>query len=231
MLEAPGDNARVQPSLWLAGPSAAARFDPARQSFEDRRRWSRMSGAAPRLDWTVSRALLAHVGRNETARSLSHAGGYAALALAPPGTRVGVDVEVADPRRDCVRLSRFAFAPAEADAVAALEGAPRRAHFYSLWTLKEACIKAFGLTLLEGLRRCVFTLEKDRWQAAVPAAIEWDGWLFQPAPELYLAVVCQPPAGGWRQMEWPEPPTGAWPLLARVRQSSMTASQTERQTR
>lgn len=188
-----------------------------------------MTGAALRLDWKVSRALLAHVGANDAARSLSHARGHAALALVPPGTRVGVDIEVADARRDCLRLARFAFAPVEAEAIAALDDAARRAHFYALWTLKEACIKAFGLTLLDGLRRCVFTSGKAGWQGHVPTAAPWGACLFRPDSELFLAVVSQPPMDGWQQVEWPVPCVRAWPLVARVSQSSVTSSQTERQ--
>ena len=64
--------------LWLASSEAAARFDPAQQSFEDRRRWARGVALQRSSEWAVSRALLAHAAHAERSRSLSHAGGFAA---------------------------------------------------------------------------------------------------------------------------------------------------------
>ncbi|MGH8310306.1 MAG: 4'-phosphopantetheinyl transferase family protein, partial [Steroidobacteraceae bacterium] len=115
--------------LWLALPEAAERFDPAAQSFEDRRRWSRMAADRSRADWAVSRALLAHAAGAGSARSLSHSGGFAALALAPTDARIGVDLEHADERRDCMRLARFAFSAREAAQMEALPGSLQAERF------------------------------------------------------------------------------------------------------
>jgi phosphopantetheinyl transferase len=161
--------------------------------------------------------LLAHVGPTAGTRSLSHAHGFAALALAPEGSRVGVDIEHLDPRRDCLRLARFAFAPVEAAQIEAIEDRARPERFYALWTLKEACIKALGLSLLEGLRRCIFTVTDGEWRGELPASIPWKAHLYRPRPTLYLAVVVTPGANEWSQYEWPDGAAPTWPLLAALK--------------
>lgn len=207
---------RGSSQLWLALPEAAERFDPAAQSFEDSRRWSRMADHRSRADWMVSRALLAHAAGVGSARSLGHSGGFAALALAPADGRIGIDVERADERRDCMRLARFSFAPEEVAQMEPLNDDLRRDRFYVLWTLKEACIKALGLTLLVGLRRCVFTIEHGRWHARLATAGSWEARVYRPRPTLYLAAMTLPPAADWTQHEWPEPAQAQWPLIARI---------------
>jgi 4'-phosphopantetheinyl transferase len=212
-----GGSPRAAPwQLWLATPEAAERFDPAAQSFEDKRRFSRMSPDAARAEWATSRALLAHVAPVDLARSLSHSRDFAALALAPAGFRIGIDVEQVDARRNCIQLARFAFAPVEAAQMEALDVTARRERFYILWTLKEACIKTFGLRLLVGLRRCVFTFDGGRWQAQLPIAGRWEGLIYRPRPTLYLAATFGPSPAAWTQTEWPQPAAASWPLIARV---------------
>ncbi|MGQ0835034.1 MAG: 4'-phosphopantetheinyl transferase family protein [Gammaproteobacteria bacterium] len=207
---------RGSSQLWLALPEAAERFDPAAQSFEDSRRWSRMADHRSRADWMVSRALLAHAAGVGSARSLGHSGGFAALALAPADARIGVDLEHADERRDCMRLARFAFSVREAAQMQALPGSLQDERFHVLWTLKEACIKALGLTLLDGLKRCVFGCDAGLWRGEIPTRESWEARVYRPRPALYLGVVAAP-ALEWTQHEWPEPASAAWPLMAAVR--------------
>ncbi len=198
--------------LWLAGPDAAARFDPDAQSFEDRRRWERAQLSPRGSDWAVSRALLAQAVPGERARSLSHSGGFAALAVGPAGSRLGVDLERVDPRRDPRRLARFAFDAREAEQLEALSGAARNERFYALWTLKEAAIKALGLTLLQGLRRCVFLEQSGGWSVHLPIATRiLSMQVFRPGPNLYLgALVIGEPAVRWRELEWPTASAAPW---------------------
>jgi phosphopantetheinyl transferase len=62
---------------------------------------ARLRRAARRQEFAVSRALRAHVrhgARQLVGESLSHSGGYAALALTDPTLRVGVDLERHRPR-------------------------------------------------------------------------------------------------------------------------------------
>jgi hypothetical protein len=201
--------------LWLASPDAAVRFDSQAQSFEDRRRWARGLPAQRSSAWAVSRALLAHVDPGDRARSLSHAGGFAALAVGPAGSRIGVDLEHVDPRRDPLRLARFAFDAREAAQLEALRGAARTERFYVLWILKEAAIKALGLTLLKGLRHCVFLKDGDGWRVRLPLAMPAVAvQLFRPRPDLYLgALIVGQKSVRWRELEWPSGPEGAWEQL------------------
>ena len=96
-------------TLWLAGPKAADRFDPAAQSGPDQQRWRQIRSERRRLDWMVSRALLARAALSPGhAVSLSHSSGHAAVAVAPPGVKLGVDLEFTRPR-DLASLARLAF--------------------------------------------------------------------------------------------------------------------------
>ncbi|WP_240468143.1 4'-phosphopantetheinyl transferase family protein [Streptomyces dangxiongensis] len=77
--------------------------------------------------------------------SLSHSGELALLALAP--RPVGVDVELSRAGLDTMRLATRFF-PAEECAWVARDG--HRA-FARLWTRKEACVKAAGGRLTQGM--------------------------------------------------------------------------------
>jgi phosphopantetheinyl transferase len=114
-----------------------------------------------------------------------------------------------------MRIARFAFAPEEVAQLEALSPEPRTERFYTLWTLKEACIKAFGVTLFEGLRGCVFTLEADEWRANLPTAGDWSAEVYRPRTSLLMAVISVPRTARWVSAEWPGTRT-SWSSLARV---------------
>ena len=79
--------------------------------------------------------------------SVAHAGEHVVVALAR-GPRIGVDVErIRD--IDVDELARATFAPAEADALAALPAAERIPAFFSLWTRKESIVKALGIGITD----------------------------------------------------------------------------------
>ncbi len=77
--------------------------------------------------------------------SLAHSGDVvvAATAAGP----VGIDVEACRPDVDALELARLTMSPAEIAALADLGGADRVSLFYRLWVLKEAVLKAAGLSL------------------------------------------------------------------------------------
>ncbi|MGU3464886.1 4'-phosphopantetheinyl transferase family protein [Methylobacterium sp. C33D] len=90
--------------------------------------------------------------------NLSHSGARALIGLAR-GAAIGVDVEAVRPIADALRIAAAHFA---ADEVAALARAPRsevERRFFSLWTRKEAVVKALGSGL---------TLPLDRFSVSVP---------------------------------------------------------------
>ncbi|MBN6053818.1 4'-phosphopantetheinyl transferase superfamily protein, partial [Nonomuraea sp. RK-328] len=84
--------------------------------------------------------------------NLSHSGDWALVAVAAPGTRVGVDVERIRADLDHVELARRMYQPEEAERVRerGLE------EYFRLWTAKEAYVKATGAGLA-GLRGCLVT--------------------------------------------------------------------------
>lgn len=204
-------------ALWLGLPGAREHFDPASLSDADAAHMTARRGQQRRADFEVSRALLAFVEAGSATYSLSHSAEHAALLVAPTHCEVGVDLEINRPR-DVIRLARFAFDEREAQAVESAGAATRAQLFYTLWTLKEAFAKALRLDLVDALRGCVFWKEGDEWRGRVPTSATWSAAVFQPRPEIFLAVACI----GERallplpQWEWPPKRRAEWPLIAAV---------------
>ena len=85
--------------------------------------------------------------------NMSHSGDVMLLAFARSG-RVGVDVErwserLGDPEQ--ARIAQSVFSAGEQAALAQLPEGHRRAAFYSVWTRKEAYLKATGAGIARGL--------------------------------------------------------------------------------
>ncbi len=78
--------------------------------------------------------------------NVSHSGRHGLIAIAPRG-RIGVDVEERKARRDMDDDIRLLFAPGERAGLASVEGSRKAYLFYSLWTMKEALVKAAGVGL------------------------------------------------------------------------------------
>jgi hypothetical protein len=129
--------------VWFAAPAAAATFDATTLEAGEQQAWNALRTDRRRRDWAVSRVLSGSVTVPDSAcRSLSHSHAHAALAGGPAGGAVGVDLEWMA-TRDFAGMAQIGFSPAEAAYIAMIgEPARRRAVFYELWTLKEACTKA-----------------------------------------------------------------------------------------
>ncbi|TLU70852.1 4'-phosphopantetheinyl transferase superfamily protein [Lichenicoccus roseus] len=124
----------------LATPRLQARAIAARGGM--RQALGRHLGAAPAslrfVTTSFGKPLLAGGGIQF---NLSHSGGLALLGISEHG-RIGVDVEQAAQ----VPLELLAMlAPAEAAAIALLDGLDQAAAFFDCWTRKEAFAKATGL--------------------------------------------------------------------------------------
>jgi 4'-phosphopantetheinyl transferase len=103
----------------------------------------------------------------------SHSGNVALLAVGrgPAGFAVGIDVETVRPRARALELSRRFFAAAETDVLTGLPEDERLPAFLTLWTAKEAVLKAHGGGLSYGLHRVSFSLHGE---GAIPATFEGD---------------------------------------------------------
>ena len=203
---------------WLATPDAAGHLDVARLAADDTARWREIRTARRRRDWASSRALLAAVPTTgPCGRSMSHSHGYAALVLAEPALRVGIDVEAVIPR-DFLRLAEIAYSASEARHLAMLDPAQLAGRFYEFWTLKEAFAKALGLSLAEALTQCRCVDDAGNVVPSMPTAQPWRATVFAPRPDLRLAVACVADSAGQLRVriqanEWPAPAPSRWPVV------------------
>ncbi len=203
--------------LWLATPDAAQHFDPAQLTDEERDRMAHLRREARREEFAVSRALRAHARRvapSPIGESMSHSGGYAALAQAPL-LRLGVDMELHRGRRSLEAASTV-FTKSEMRALEAAP-APEREHlFYAIWTVKEALAKVLQLPLMEALRACEVLVDGPQWEVRAPMTGAGGVVLYQPRADLTLAVAwigAKLPIETW---DWPPQRPASWPLIAAI---------------
>lgn len=123
--------------------------------------------------------------------NLSHSSDLIVVAVSA-GAGVGVDVEDARRRSAPLAVADRFFSLDEQRQLRAAGNGSVDHHFYRLWTLKEAYLKARGCGLNHRLRECTFDLgqDTDRLQFHGPDDEAWAFWQFQLADRFLLAV-CQ----------------------------------------
>lgn len=89
--------------------------------------------------------------------NLSHSGKTLVLAVNYAGA-IGADVETRSTRRDALGIARRYFHPSEAASLASLPAAEQRDAFLTLWTLKEAALKAIGQGICDGMHYPCFDI-------------------------------------------------------------------------
>ncbi|MCA2220999.1 4'-phosphopantetheinyl transferase family protein [Nonomuraea aurantiaca] len=104
-------------------------------------------------------------GRGAPDFNLSHSEEWALVAVAPPGSRVGVDVERIREDLDCLAMAGSMYQPEEVDRLREAGPSGLRAGYFRLWTAKEAYVKAVGVGLA-GLRN-VLVREESTTHGAV----------------------------------------------------------------
>ena len=127
--------------------------------------------------------------------NLSHTHGLVACAVA--SADVGIDVQSVDRKVDDRVARRFFSAREAADLRRCRSAALRATHFFDLWTLKEAYIKAIGRGLSHPLDTIVFTIGDDDAITFTPPpevdAASWSFRLFAPTDRHRLAVAVRAP--------------------------------------
>lgn len=93
--------------------------------------------------------------------NLSHTDGLIACAVTIHRD-VGVDVEPVGRSTDVLDIAPRVFSPRELDDLRRLEPDRQRERFFTLWTLKEAYIKARGMGLSLPLDKFTFTVAEDQ---------------------------------------------------------------------
>jgi 4'-phosphopantetheinyl transferase len=126
--------------------------------------------------------------------NLSHSEELALLGVTLD-REIGVDVEWIRPMNDMDRLARTQFAPEEWEEFQLIPEARRAEAFFSGWTRKEACIKAWGKGLSQNLKNFVVNFDPDQPAKIVSrreelsAIGEWSICALTPAPGYCGAVV------------------------------------------
>ena len=137
--------------------------------------------------------------------NLSHTRG-AAACLVTDGIDAGVDVENIERSLDVQGLADRRFAAAEASELEACPADGKQKHFFGLWTLKEAYLKACGHGITRPLRSVVFSLAGGAGLGArldsplEDRAENWQFGLFELTSSVLIAVALGRGAGADRRI-------------------------------
>ncbi len=98
--------------------------------------------------------------------NLSHSHNVAVLAVAPD-VELGVDIEYRLRKVRTLPIARSYFSTTEIALLESLTEIEANKQFFSLWTLKEAYLKALGSGLAGSLKSCRFLLNAQRTSIAI----------------------------------------------------------------
>jgi 4'-phosphopantetheinyl transferase len=148
---------------------------------------------------------LKHPPRSALHFNASHSGDYAAFALTRAGD-VGVDIERVHedmPRSD--EIARRYFAPGEQRQLFALPESERARAFFTLWTRKEAFVKARGTGLFSGLDQFEVALNEPRVLSVMGAdtgSLNWSMVALPPVADYAGAIVVRASSCATRFFQW-----------------------------
>jgi 4'-phosphopantetheinyl transferase len=150
-------------------------------------------GVAPgeldlRTDVTGKPMLVGPTGRGRHF-SVSRSASCCLVAVSERGP-VGVDIEDVTPLADLVEITQHYFAPDEAAEILRRTGSARTEAFFRCWVQKEAYLKARGVGLRHGLKKCSVAVQG---RAGLRSAMDDDAraWLLAPlcpGPDLVGAL-------------------------------------------
>lgn len=127
--------------------------------------------------------------------SVSHTGaaeaGIAAVAVSEQ-TPVGVDVQQIDHAIDWRRVAERRLPAREWAMLSAMPAKEGRLLFFTLWAIKEACVKMEDGKLMPYLRGVELDFSKDKLELAAPTpgGARGIGIYYQYRPEFELAIAC-----------------------------------------
>ena len=101
----------------------------------------------------------------------SHSGEWVVLAFTA-GQAVGIDIQKRRDNHDMLAIARKMFHSDEVQVLEEAQEEDRLALFHTIWTRKEAVVKAIGSGIYSGTNRfSVLPLEQEGWQS-----VQQDGW-------------------------------------------------------
>jgi 4'-phosphopantetheinyl transferase len=128
--------------------------------------------------------------------NVSHSASLVAMAVTRAGL-VGVDVERLDERAAPLALATRYFTPGEARQLASFPATDQQQHFYRLWTLKEAWLKATGRGVAEGLAGISFEFDAaghvDKVAMRSGDIGRWQFWQGRPSEQHLVAIAASNP--------------------------------------
>jgi 4'-phosphopantetheinyl transferase len=160
-------------------------------------RFSRATWGKPRLDPRAG------TGSDRLEFSVSHSGALALYAVAE-GRRLGVDVERIVPvTANDERLSRSWLSEEELAEMASLDASALTRRFFSLWTRKEAYLKARGEGFSIAPDRVRISGDSIEAEFEPEAARRWSLRELEAAPGYAAALAVE--GHDWRLSEWEYP--------------------------
>ncbi|MBI1890861.1 MAG: 4'-phosphopantetheinyl transferase superfamily protein [Burkholderiales bacterium] len=109
--------------------------------------------------------------------NLSHTKGLVACVISLD-RECGIDVETIRPMRDMQGVAQTVFSPSEIAWLNSHAEADLPRKFFSLWTLKEAYIKAIGLGFSAPVPKISFDMTALRLEIGYPATHDRASWFF-----------------------------------------------------
>jgi len=140
--------------------------------------------------------------------NLSHSENLAMIAVAR-GIEMGIDVEFVRPIPDARRIAERYLSTEERAVLDKLPAAEWPAAFYTVWTRKEACLKAVGTGLSYPLDQIDVGLANGHRASALSPfpgrrqALEWSVWSVSPAPGYVAAVASTGELPAPDRWQWP----------------------------
>jgi 4'-phosphopantetheinyl transferase len=137
--------------------------------------------------------------------NLSHSDGLAICAVTPTG-EIGADVERVRPIDDADSLAEQYFAVDERREYQAFSPHDRVAAFYSIWTRKEAFVKATGAGLNRELQSFVVEVSPEVTRPHLTSTVDppgrWTLRAFRPRPGYIAAVALDREIGALELFDW-----------------------------